>query len=45
MYDLAMERKRQLEAITEEGYKMPASYDEPEKRNARWEWVYAFWGG
>jgi hypothetical protein len=36
VYDLAVERKRQLAAITEDGYQMPTSYDEPEKRNTRW---------
>jgi hypothetical protein len=35
VYELAMERKRQLEKITEEGYQMPASYDAPEKRSQR----------
>lgn len=35
VYDLAMERKRQLDAIHEEGYHMPDSYDAPEKRNSR----------
>ncbi|GFH17515.1 uncharacterized protein HaLaN_14170, partial [Haematococcus lacustris] len=34
VYDLAMERKRQLEAIHEDGYHMPDSYDQPEKQSA-----------
>ncbi|KAJ9518720.1 hypothetical protein QJQ45_018694, partial [Haematococcus lacustris] len=36
VYDLAMERKRQLEAIHEDGYHMPDSYDQPEKQSARY---------
>lgn len=35
VYDLAMERKRQLDKIQEEGYRMPDSYDAPEKRSAK----------
>jgi hypothetical protein len=35
VYDLAMQHKKQLDAIHEQGYAMPDSYDAPEKRSAR----------
>lgn len=33
VYSLALERKKQLEEIDVQGYRLPTSYDEPEKRN------------
>lgn len=35
LYDLAMEKRKTAEKIKEEGYHMPDSYDEPEKRDER----------
>eukprot|EP00798_Chlamydomonas_sp_ICE-L_P001143 gene1143-3707_t len=37
VYRLAVDRKQQLDKIQEDGYKMPESYDEPEKRSGRLE--------
>ena len=37
VYNLAMERKKQLEAIHEDGYHMPDSYDDPRKHASRYD--------
>lgn len=37
MYNLAKERKRQLEQIHEDGYHMPDSYDAPDKHHSRFD--------
>ena len=37
VYNLAMERKKQLEAIHEDGYHMPDSYDGPGKHASRYD--------
>lgn len=36
VYDLAMQKRKQQEAMLEEGYRMPDSYDDPQKRSSRW---------
>ena len=37
VYELAMERKKQLDAIQEDGYHMPDSYDGPGKHMTRFD--------
>lgn len=37
VYNLAKERKRQLEQIHEDGYHMPDSYDAPDKHHSRFD--------
>ena len=37
VYQLAMERKKQLDAIQEDGYHMPDSYDGPGNHNSRFD--------